>query len=75
MNAVEEVRSWTDEQGRHPLSDDANTIKKRKADKVLRVLRTYRVVVTTEEAFLHFVKSWADWMGSLDLDPRLVMAA
>lgn len=36
---------------------------------------TYRVVITTEEAFLHFVKSWAEWISSLDLDPRLAAAA
>lgn len=36
---------------------------------------TYRVVITTEEAFLQFVKSWAKWVGSLDLDRRLVAAA
>jgi len=36
---------------------------------------TYRVVVTTEEAFLHFVKSWARWIGHLDLDRRLATAA
>jgi len=36
---------------------------------------TYRVVITTEEAFLHFVKSWAKWIGSFDLDRRLAAAA
>lgn len=36
---------------------------------------TYRVVITTEEAFLQFVKSWAEWIGSLDLDRRLAAAA
>jgi hypothetical protein len=36
---------------------------------------TYRVVITTEEAFLEFVKSWAEWIGSLDLDRRLAVAA
>lgn len=36
---------------------------------------TYRVVITTEEAFLQFVKSWAEWIGSLDLDRRLAVAA
>jgi hypothetical protein len=36
---------------------------------------TYRVVITTEEAFLHFVKSWAEWIGSFDLDRRLAAAA
>jgi len=36
---------------------------------------TYRVVITTEEAFLHFVKSWALWIGGLDLDRRVATAA
>ncbi|KRB59068.1 hypothetical protein ASE04_27050 [Rhizobium sp. Root708] len=36
---------------------------------------TYRVVITTEEAFLHFVKPWAGWIGGLDLDRRVVAAA
>ncbi|MGO6849050.1 hypothetical protein EHI47_27265 [Rhizobium leguminosarum] len=36
---------------------------------------TYRVVVVTEEAFLHFVKSWARWISHLDLDRRLAKAA
>jgi hypothetical protein len=36
---------------------------------------TYRVVITTEEAFLHFVKSWAEWISGLDLDRRLAPAA
>jgi hypothetical protein len=36
---------------------------------------TYRIVMTTEEAFLHFVKSWAGWIGNLNLDPRLAASA
>ncbi|MBB5704115.1 hypothetical protein FHS76_004030 [Ochrobactrum daejeonense] len=36
---------------------------------------TYRVVITTEEAFLDFVKSWAEWIGSFDLDRRLAAVA
>ncbi|MGX5799648.1 hypothetical protein ACWGS9_00175 [Bradyrhizobium sp. Arg314] len=118
MNSVDEVHAWHDENGRNPLSGEANTIDKRKAEKVLRVLRnalahgnviyldkdgreiagnqmvymaflsryeetederakaeTYRVVVTTEEAFLHFVKSWAHWIGTLALDRRVAKAA
>jgi hypothetical protein len=114
MNSVDEVHAWQDKDRRHPLSDEANTIDKRKAEKVLRVLRnalahgniiyldkdgreiagnqvvymaflsryeeteeerakaeTYRVVVTTEEAFLRFVKSWAQWIGTLALDRRV----
>ncbi|WP_417426910.1 hypothetical protein, partial [Hoeflea sp.] len=29
----------------------------------------------TEEAFLHFVKSWAHWIGTLALDRRVAKAA
>lgn len=36
---------------------------------------TYRVVITTEEDFLQFIKSWAEWIGGLDLDRRLSVAA
>lgn len=36
---------------------------------------TYRVVITTEDAFLQFVKSWALWISSLDLDQRLTAEA
>lgn len=36
---------------------------------------TYRVVITTEEAFLHFVKCWAEWIGGLALDRRVASAA
>lgn len=36
---------------------------------------TYRVVITTEEAFLQFIKSWAEWISGFDLDRRLVVAA
>ena len=118
VNSVDEVHGWHDQEGRHPLSDDANTIENRKAGEVLRVLRnalahgniiyldkngqeiagnrmvymaflsryeetpeqreqaeTYRVLVTTEEAFLHFAKSWANWVCGLDLDPRVAKAA
>lgn len=36
---------------------------------------TYRLVVTTEEGFLHFVKSWATWLARMPQDDRLVQAA
>ncbi len=36
---------------------------------------TYRLVVTTEEGFLHFVKSWATWLSGMSQDLRLVQAA
>ncbi|MBY3384325.1 hypothetical protein [Rhizobium laguerreae] len=36
---------------------------------------TYRVVVTTEEAFLHFVRSWAHWVGGIALDRRVAETA
>jgi len=36
---------------------------------------SYRVVITTEEAFLHFVKCWAEWISNLALDRRVASAA
>ena len=39
MGSVENVRDWKDEEGRHSLSADANTIVRRSADDVIRVLR------------------------------------
>jgi hypothetical protein len=36
---------------------------------------SYRVVITTEEAFLHFVKSWAEWISSFHLDRRLAVTS
>ncbi len=101
-----------------PLSANANTIKERKAEEVIRVLRnalahgniiyldkdgreiagnrmvylaflsryeetkeqrelatTYRVVVTSEDEFLHFVKAWARWVSSFPLDYGVSEAA
>lgn len=118
VNAVDEVHGWRDQEGHDPRSEESNTIQKRPASEVLRVLRnalahgniiyldkdgqeiagnqmvymaflsryeetmeqrekaeTYRLVMTTEEAFLHFVKSWAGWIGNLNLDPRLAASA
>jgi hypothetical protein len=40
-----------------------------------QLAKTYRLVITTEEAFLQFIKSWAAWIGSFDLDKRLATAA
>lgn len=118
MGSVNQVDGWKDEQGQHSLSDDANTIAKRKAGEVIRVLRnalahgniiyldkdrreiannrmvylaflsryeetkeqrelatTYRVVVTLEEEFLHFVKAWAKWVSSFPHDSSMSEAA
>ncbi|RVL64723.1 hypothetical protein [Sinorhizobium meliloti] len=118
VSTVDKVHKWVDPDGRDPRSEEANTIQRRKASEVLRVLRnalahgniiyldrngqemagnqmvymaflsryeesaeqreqaeTYRVVITTEEGFLHFVKSWAGWIGGLDLDRRVDSAA
>jgi hypothetical protein len=36
---------------------------------------TYRVVISTEEAFLYFVKCWAEWIGGLALDRHVASAA
>lgn len=117
VNLVDDVRNWRDQDGHDPRSEKSNTIQKRSASEVLRVLRnalahgniiyldkdgqeiagnqmvymaflsryeetaeqrekaeTYRLVMTTEEAFLHFVKSWAVWISKLHLDPRLAAA-
>ena len=43
----------------------------------LRLVRTECVQFGpgVQEAFLQFVKSWAEWIGSLDLDRRLAAAA
>lgn len=40
-----------------------------------RQSETYRLVVTTEEGFLHFVKSWATWLSGMSQDLLLVQAA
>lgn len=111
VGSVDQVDDWKDAQGRPSLSANANTIGKRKAEKVIRVLRnalahgniiyldtdgreiagnpvvylaflsryeeteerrdiatTYRVVVTSGDEFLRFVKAWARWVGSFPLD-------
>jgi hypothetical protein len=118
MGSVDRVDDWKDEQGRRSLSADANTIKQRKAEEVIRVLRnalahgniiyldkdsreiagnrmafmaflsryeeteeqrklatTYRVVVTSEDEFLRFVKAWAIWVSSFPLDFAVLEAA
>jgi len=118
MESVNQVDDWRDDQGRPSLSDDANTIKERKAAEVIRVLRnalaheniiyldkdgreiannravylaflsryeetrerqelatTYRVVVTSEDGFLRFVKAWARWVSSFPLDYGVSEAA
>jgi hypothetical protein len=118
MGLVDRVDDWKDQQGRRSLSADANTIKQRKAEEVIRVLRnalahgniiyldkdsreiagnrmafmaflsryeeteeqrelakTYRVVVTSEDEFLRFVKAWASWVSSFPLDSTVLEAA
>ena len=118
MGSVEQVDAWRDELARHSLGDDANTIKRRSAEEVIRVLRnalahgniiyldkndreiaghrmmsmaflsryeetdeqrkqatTYRVVVTSEDEFLRFVKAWAGWVSSFRLDATVLDAA
>jgi len=39
MGSIDRVDDWKDQQGRRSLSADANTIKQRKAEEVIRVLR------------------------------------
>jgi hypothetical protein len=118
MASVDEVEQWRDELGNHPLTKEANTIARRNAGEVIRVLRnalahgniiyldkdgreiagnvmiymaflsryeetaeqrdkaeTYRVVVTTEDAFLRFVKAWARWVSGFPLNDRVAEAA
>jgi hypothetical protein len=118
MESVDRVDDWKDQEGRPSLSTSANTIEKRKAGEVIRVLRnalahgniiyldkngreiagnpmeymaflsryeeseeerklrtTYRVVVASEEGFLHLVKSWASWVSSFPLDYAVSEAA
>ena len=36
---------------------------------------TYRLVTTTEDEFLHFVKLWAKWISKFQGDDRLSEAA
>jgi hypothetical protein len=36
---------------------------------------TYRLLVTTDERFLRFIKAWAQWVASFRLDARLSEAA
>jgi hypothetical protein len=118
MGAADHVDDWKDDHGQPSLSANANTIKKRTADDVIRVLRnalahgniiyldkddheiegnrmvylaflsryeetneqrekatTYRVVVTSEDEFLRFVKAWARWVSSFKLDYLVSKAA
>lgn len=118
MASVDDVDAWRDETGRPCLNADANTIRRRNAAEVIRVLRnalahgniiylnndfreipghemvymaflsryeeteeqrkqaeTYRVVVTSEEEFLRFVKAWAVWVSRFRLDRSVREAA
>lgn len=116
MTTPEVTSDWKDEKGMHPMHNDAdNTIGRRDADAVLRVIRnalahgnvvyldkdgletvgatvqylaflsryeetpeqrakseTYRIVATSEEVFLTFVKCWATWLDSFPPDMRLM---
>jgi hypothetical protein len=118
MGSIEKVEAWHDEEGHHSLGEEANTIKRRSAEEVLRVLRnalahgniiyldkddreiagqrmvsmaflsryeesekdrkqatTYRVVVTTEDEFLRFIKAWARWVSGFPIDATVLEAA
>jgi hypothetical protein len=118
MGSVDEVDEWVDEKSCPSLGAEANTIKQRKAEEVIRVLRnalahgnviyldkdnreiagnrmvymaflsryeehtqahqsttTYRVVVTSADEFLRFVKAWANWVNSFPLDRAVSEAA
>ena len=40
-----------------------------------KLAETYRVVVTSEDEFIRFVKAWANWVSGLPLDYRVAEAA
>jgi hypothetical protein len=40
-----------------------------------KLAETYRLLVTTEESFLHFVKQWTAWVASFHGDVGIVKAA
>ena len=118
MATVDQVDKWQNEKGLPSLSDDANIIQTKTADKVIRVIRnalshgniiylnkndqeisgstmvsmaflsryeeteeqrrvstTYRVVVTTEDEFLQFIKDWAFWVGNIQPSHSISAAA
>jgi hypothetical protein len=118
MGDPNDVYSWRDDQGRVSTSPEANTIHRRKAGQLLRVLRnalshgnivylnssslevpgsrveklaflsryeegpdqqekleTYRLVVTSDETFIAFLRDWATWLTSFPYDARLSEAA
>lgn len=116
MASIDDVEKWRDERGQHPLAKGANTIGRRKASEVIRILRnalahgniiyldkdgreiegnvmvymaflsryeaerleqgqTYRVLVTTEDGFIQFVKAWAGWVSHFPLGDRVAEAA
>lgn len=118
VKGIDDSRNWRDENDQHPFSESAaNTIERRKADEVLRVIRnalahgnivyldehgfetpgrklanlaflsryeegprqheqseTYRVIITGEEEFLHFVRHWARWVSSLTPEIQMMVA-
>jgi hypothetical protein len=45
------------------------------AEEQRKLAETYRVVVTSEGAFLRFVKAWASWVSSFSLDAAVLEAA
>jgi hypothetical protein len=119
MRNVNDAERWVDKEKLHPLGANAkNSLKDRKADLVLRVIRnslahgnivylndkgfeqrdtklqflgflsryeeseedrakseTYRLVTTTEDEFLRFVKCWAKWVSKFRDDNQLSEAA
>jgi hypothetical protein len=44
-------------------------------DERLEQRHTYRVLVTTEDAFIQFVKAWAGWVSQFPLNDRVAEAA
>jgi hypothetical protein len=119
MTNPNNTERWRDEVGLHPMATHAtNSMERRKADDVLRVIRnalahgnivylnekgfeernttlqflgflsryeetceqkkqseTYRLVTTTEDEFLRFVKLWAKWVSQFQGDNELSEAA
>jgi len=67
---------YLDEQGfekRHATVQFLAFLSRYEEDEVSRKhSETYRLVTTTEEGFLAFIKSWAKWLSSIEPDQRLV---
>lgn len=114
MASVNNVDAWTNKKGQPSLSEEANSIEKKSADDIIRIIRnalahgniiyldkddreiagnpmasiaflsrcedkeppggyTYNVVVTSDDEFLRFVKTWAIWVGSFVNDEWKVL--